>query len=161
MSDFRPYFLHVLRGIAAGTIVPVCVRPAPVDPHFQAADLLFCVFDDAGELDYYAWVACGQEVATMDQLDEVEGALTAAEQDAIERALWAARNAHPGREADQEGYLDWIVSGLPRAMVPIDRAAELPPLSRGLDPKFAYTYDAPFPQRVPWVAEGAKLDENP
>lgn len=146
MSDFRPYFLHLLRRLAAGELRVRCLRPASCDPHFQLADVVFCVFDDAGGLDYFAWAACGQEVFDLGGLETVESQLTEAEHDAIETALWSARNEHPDLLEDQESYLAWICSGSPDvAAPPIAPAA---PLARGIRPEFGALYNPPLPGDV-------------
>lgn len=145
MSDFRPYFLYLLRGIASGVVPVRCVRPAPVDPHFQAADVLFCVFDDAGELDYIAWAACGQDVKTMGELTDVENQLTAAESDALEAALWSARDEHDAREAEGMGdtpsYIGWLCDKLSTAK-PVTPGPSLPPIARGIRQDFIDAYKA-------------------
>lgn len=71
-----------------------------VMPGLTAGSLFVGVFDDAGELDYTAWLAQGQDVVSYEDLNPESGdrcldpldCLSIEERNTLEDRLWAARS---------------------------------------------------------------------
>ena len=85
------------RGILAGELAVREIVPNCVDPVFFAGEAVFCVFDDAGGLDYTAWCATGQSSASYDDLYpnlrslDPLNQLSRGDFDKLESILWRAR----------------------------------------------------------------------